>query len=79
MSDGPETAARRFAREYLKATGLPVRVISDRKHGPLTEEGYVHWLETELARARNQARQPEPERRPTTNIPVARPPLPPRR
>lgn len=72
----------------MKATGLPVRIFADNKRGPLTEEGYVHWLEEELARARNRAREPEVRQgggaafglpRPSTPRPPAPPAIPSRR
>lgn len=69
----PQTAARRFATEYQKTTGQPVRVFVDARRGNLIEEGYVHWLETELGRARRRL-LPEPERPPARAAP--RPPAP---
>ena len=76
--DEPKTAARRFAEEYRKATGLPVRVFADVRRGNLIEEDYVHWLEDQLAQILASLRALKATEKPVSRSGPVRPPVPPR-
>jgi hypothetical protein len=72
-----ETAARRFAREYYKATGKPVRTYIDYAKDVVIEDGYVHWLEDQLCKILDglHAEITAQKAAPRSALPAARPPM----